>query len=140
MVLIDAHCHLEGKDFPLPGEVLARAKAAGLVHAVVVGLLQKSGDFGNAIEVAAAHPAFLTPTIGIHPHDAAQAAESDWETLARLTGADGTPEYAAERPGDIQRTWLDSAHARALWGWSARVSLEDGMARTVEWFRTHSTP
>ena len=63
-----------------------------------------------------------------------------WETLARLTGAGETPAYAAERPGDIQRTWLDSSHARAVWGWSPRVSLEDGMARTVEWFRTHSTP
>jgi TatD DNase family protein len=84
VILIDAHCHLEGKDFPLPGEVIARAKAAGLVHAVVVGLMQRSGDFGNALEVAAAHPGFLTPTMGIHPHDAGQATDADWDTLERL--------------------------------------------------------
>ena len=74
MILIDAHCHLEAKDFPTPVDVLQRAKDAGLHHAIVVGLMQKSGDFGNAIEVAAAHPDFLTPTMGIHPHDAAWSA------------------------------------------------------------------
>lgn len=62
-----------------------------------------------------------------------------WETLARLTGAGGTPQFAAERPGDIQRTWLDSSHARQVWGWRPRVSTEDGMAQTVEWFRAHIT-
>ena len=80
MILIDAHCHLEGKDFPAPGEVIARAKSAGLVHAVVVGLMQKSGDFGNALEVAAAHPGLLTPTMGIHPHHAA----APWRLVLKL--------------------------------------------------------
>ena len=71
MILIDAHCHLEAKDFPTPETVIDRAKEAGLRHAIVVGLMQRPGDFGRAIEVAAAHPNFLTPTMGIHPHDAA---------------------------------------------------------------------
>ena len=84
MTLIDAHCHLEPKDFPAPAEVVARARAAGLVHAVVVGQWQRPGDFGHALEVAAAHPDFLSPTVGIHPHDAAQATEADWVTLEAL--------------------------------------------------------
>lgn len=84
MKLIDAHCHLETKDFPVAGEVIERARAAGVVHAVVVGLLQKPGDFGNALDTARAHPDFLTPTIGVHPHDAAQATADDWRELERL--------------------------------------------------------
>lgn len=84
MKLIDAHCHLEKKDFPVTADVVARAREAGLVHAVVVGLLQRPGDFGHALEAAAAHPDFLSPTIGIHPHDAAVATQDDWDTLARL--------------------------------------------------------
>jgi TatD DNase family protein len=84
MKLIDAHCHLETKDFPVAFDVIARARAAGVVHAVVVGLLQKPGDFGNALAAASAHPDFLTPTIGIHPHDAAVATEADWLELERL--------------------------------------------------------
>ncbi len=84
MKLIDAHCHLETKDFPATAEVIERARAAGVVHAVVVGQLLKPGDFGNALNAARAHPDFLTPTMGIHPHDAAVATDADWEELARL--------------------------------------------------------
>ncbi len=84
MKLIDAHCHLETKDFPVTQDVIDRARAAGVVHAVVVGLLQKPGDFGHALAAAQAHSDFLTPTIGVHPHDAAQATREDWDELARL--------------------------------------------------------
>lgn len=84
MKLIDAHCHLEPKDFPAAGEVIARARAQGVVHAVVVGQLQKPGDFGAALECARAHSDFLTPTMGVHPHDAAAALPADWDTLEKL--------------------------------------------------------
>jgi TatD DNase family protein len=81
MILIDSHCHLEPKDFPQAGEAIARARANGVVHAVVVGQFQAPGNFGQALEVARAHPDFLTPTMGIHPHDAAAATEADWVAL-----------------------------------------------------------
>jgi UDP-glucose 4-epimerase len=57
-----------------------------------------------------------------------------FDTLARLTGYERAVEYGPERPGDIQRIWLDSSRARDIWGWSPQVPFEDGMARTVEWF------
>lgn len=84
MILVDAHCHLEPKDYPVPDEVVARAQAAGVRHAVVVGQLQAPGDFGHALAVARARPDFLTPTMGIHPHDAAKATPADWAELERL--------------------------------------------------------
>jgi len=90
--LIDAHCHLEPKDFPTTTEVLARARAQGVVHAVIVGQFQRPGDFGAALEVSRAHPDFLTPTMGIHPHDAAAALPADWLELERLCAL---PEVAA---------------------------------------------
>ncbi len=88
MILIDAHCHLERGDFGDGAEVVARAKAAGLVHASVVGPFHAPGDFGQALEVAAAHREFLTPTMGIHPHEAARATRADFETLERLCARD----------------------------------------------------
>jgi TatD DNase family protein len=108
--LIDSHCHLETKDFPVAAEVIARAKEAGVVHAVVVGLMQKPGDFGNALEAARQHPDFLTPTIGVHPHDAAAATQEDWDTLARLAalpevkavGETGLDYYYDHSPRDVQ--------------------------------------
>lgn len=105
MILIDAHCHLERTDFAEPAEVIARARAAGVVHAVVVGQLQRSGDFGDALAVAAAHAGFLTPTMGIHPHDAAAATEADLEALAALCAR---PEIAA-----VGETGLDYYYDRS---------------------------
>jgi len=110
MILIDAHCHLEAKDFPQPAEAIERAKAAGLRHAIIVGLMQKSGDFGVALEVAKAHPGFLTPTMGIHPHDSADATEADWATLERLcalpevkaVGEAGLDFYYDHSPRELQ--------------------------------------
>jgi len=110
MKLIDAHCHLETKDFPVAAEVIERARAAGVVHAVVVGLLQKPGDFGHALTAARAHPDFLTPTIGVHPHDAAVATPEDWDTLAKLAalpevkavGETGLDYYYNHSPPEVQ--------------------------------------
>jgi TatD DNase family protein len=89
---VDAHCHLEKSDIADATPLLERAKGVGLAHAVVVGQFQKPGDFGSALEVAAAFPDFLTPTMGIHPHDAARATEADFEELARICAR---PEVAA---------------------------------------------
>jgi TatD DNase family protein len=110
MKLIDSHCHLELKDFPISTDVIARAKAAGVIHAVVVGLLQKTGDFGNALAAAQANSDYLTPTYGIHPHDAAIASQSDLDELARLVslpqvkavGETGLDFYYNHSPADIQ--------------------------------------
>jgi TatD DNase family protein len=84
MKLIDAHCHLDRRDPQDVAAVIARARDTGLIHAVVVGQFQQPGDFGNALEVAAAHPGFLSPTMGIHPHEASKAGGSDFEKLERL--------------------------------------------------------
>jgi TatD DNase family protein len=111
LILVDAHCHLEAKDFPDPASVIARARAAGLVHAVVVGQFHGPGNFGGALELAQAHPDFLSPTMGIHPHDAALATESDWEQLCQLTalpeivavGEAGLDYYYDRSPRPVQQ-------------------------------------
>jgi len=110
MILIDAHCHLEKREYPQVDEVIARAKANGVVHAIVVGLLQKAGDFGDGLEVARAHPDFLTPTQGIHPHDAAVATQDDWAELERrcaepdvvAVGEAGLDYYYKHSPPEVQ--------------------------------------
>jgi UDP-glucose 4-epimerase len=42
--------------------------------------------------------------------------------------------HAAARVGDVKRNYSDTRKARARLGWDARVSLEDGLDRTVRWF------
>lgn len=83
MRLVDAHCHLEVKDYTPLEPLLERARAAGLVHAIVVGQFHGPGEWGNALELARAHPDFLSPTLGIHPHEAARATEADLAFLER---------------------------------------------------------
>ena len=41
---------------------------------------------------------------------------------------------AAPRVGEVKRNFSDVSKARGRPGWSARVSLDDGLDRTVRWF------
>ncbi len=38
---------------------------------------------------------------------------------------------------DMKSTWADISKARKLLGWSPEISLEEGIKRTVEWFRNN---
>ena len=58
-----------------------------------------------------------------------------FDLLARLTGYEIAPVMAPPRAGDIARTALDARRALEVWGWRPQVTLEDGLARTVEAFR-----
>jgi TatD DNase family protein len=82
--LVDAHCHLEPKDFPDVDAVLARAQAAGVVQAVLIGQFHGPGDWGHALAVARGRPGQLVATLGIHPHEAARATAEDVAELERL--------------------------------------------------------
>ncbi|MGA9523525.1 MAG: TatD family hydrolase [Myxococcaceae bacterium] len=112
MRFVDAHCHLEKNDFSAISEILDSARSAGLVQAVVVGQFQGPGDWGNALEVARAHSGFVTATMGIHPHEAARASESDWAKFEELcalpeihaVGEAGLDYYYDHSPRDVQRT------------------------------------
>ncbi len=55
--------------------------------------------------------------------------------LAQLTGYTLEPEYVPQPVGEVRATYLDSSKARRDLGWEPQVSLEEGLRRTVEWFR-----
>jgi dTDP-glucose 4,6-dehydratase len=44
-------------------------------------------------------------------------------------------EFVDERPGQVRRHLGSTEKAERLLGWQARTSLEDGLGRTVEWYR-----
>jgi UDP-glucose 4-epimerase len=48
----------------------------------------------------------------------------------RVTGVDREPEYADERPGEIQRSVTDPGLAARELGWRAEASLEEGLKLT----------
>ena len=57
--------------------------------------------------------------------------------ICRLAGCELAPEIrgAGVPPAEIDRQWLDSAKLAQLTGWSAETSLEDGLQRTIDWYR-----
>ncbi len=55
--------------------------------------------------------------------------------LAKAAGSTAPPVHGPSKPGEQRRSCVDpSAAARAL-GWRPTVAIEDGLARTFEWFR-----
>ncbi len=57
------------------------------------------------------------------------------ETIARATGFGGELAWDPTKPDGQPRRVLDVSRARALLGFEARVPLEEGLRRTVDWFR-----
>jgi UDP-glucose 4-epimerase len=55
--------------------------------------------------------------------------------LQRATGSTVPPAHGAPRPGDVRNIWLDAKLASTALGWEPRVSLDEGLATTVAWYR-----
>ena len=59
-----------------------------------------------------------------------------FETMKRLIGATAEPVYAEPRAGDVSDSQADITLARELLGYEPTVTFEDGLERTVDWYRT----
>jgi CDP-glucose 4,6-dehydratase len=61
------------------------------------------------------------------------------EAVCRAAGADVRPDIrgTGTPDGEIDRQWVDSSRLRALTGWEPRIDLDEGLVRTVEWYRVH---
>lgn len=55
--------------------------------------------------------------------------------VALLTGYDLEPRHGPSRHGDVYRIALDNSRALRGLGWEPRVSLEEGLSLTVDYFR-----
>jgi UDP-glucose 4-epimerase len=58
-----------------------------------------------------------------------------FETVRRITGATVRPVYAELRAGDVRDSQADISLARELLGYEPSVSFEDGLQKTVDWYR-----
>jgi UDP-glucose 4-epimerase len=55
--------------------------------------------------------------------------------VAKAVGAPDEPEFAPPRLGDLKRSCLDVRLAEMILGWRPNVKLDEGVLRTVEFFR-----
>ena len=82
MSVIDSHCHLDFPDFAEELDaVVARALAAGVERMVTISTRVARGETYRALAERFAQVYF---TIGTHPHQAAEEAETDAEAIRRF--------------------------------------------------------
>ena len=58
-----------------------------------------------------------------------------YQKFLKVLGKDIKPTSGPKRPGDVRLFYLDSSKARNELDWEPRVRIEDGIAKTIEWFR-----
>ena len=55
--------------------------------------------------------------------------------LSDIFGYNLEIEDLGERPGDVMANYASSAKLKEATGWEARTGLEQGLRKTVEWFK-----
>ncbi len=58
-----------------------------------------------------------------------------YSRIRDLLGSTDEPVYEESRPGDVKHSQADVSRARELLGFSCRVSFEEGLEKTVDWYR-----
>ena len=117
---------LEGKNVPVYGDgVQVRDWLYVEDHAKAIVLILEKGKIGE------------TYCIG---GDGER--ENIWivKELLRLLGKDESRiEYVKDRPGHDRRYAIDFSKIKTELGWQPSVSLEEGLAKTVEWFKANES-
>lgn len=62
------------------------------------------------------------------------------EVVLQLAGSRSVLKLTEPRPDDPRKRCPDITRARSLLGWEPRVDLEEGLRRTLEYFKTHAAP
>ncbi|MDD5772435.1 MAG: NAD-dependent epimerase/dehydratase family protein [bacterium] len=58
-----------------------------------------------------------------------------YSTLQKIIKFSEKPEYAPARLGEINKIFIDGSLAAKELGWYPKVSFEEGLSKTTEWFR-----
>jgi GDP-L-fucose synthase len=58
-------------------------------------------------------------------------------SIARLCGFNGEIRWDSTKPDGQPRRCLDTERAAKLLGWHAQVGFEEGLRRTIEWYRSN---
>lgn len=57
------------------------------------------------------------------------------QLISKLMGQSGEPEIRNEATNEIRRQYLSAAKARRMLDWKPLFTLEEGMRRTIDWYR-----
>jgi UDP-glucose 4-epimerase len=106
---------------------------------VVNGTGEQTRDFVFGPDVARANLLAATRDVG-GPINVGTGIETDvnrlYTLLASAAGTDRPAKHAPAKPGEQMRSSVDPTRAGEVLGWRPTVALEEGLRRTVDWFRT----
>lgn len=57
---------------------------------------------------------------------------------SRPTAGNGKLSYIGDRPGQVFRHTCDNSKARKLLDWEPRTNFEDGLSKTIDWYRNNT--
>ena len=60
--------------------------------------------------------------------------------MKKIVGATVDPIYAEPRQGDVRDSQADIRKAKEILGYEPSISFEEGLTRTIEWYRTTTSP
>jgi len=63
-----------------------------------------------------------------------------FRALASIIGYKSEPQYAQPRAGDVKHSLAEISRAREAMGYQPTVNFEDGLRRTVEWYKQALVP
>ncbi len=114
---------LEGKKVPVYGDGMQiREWIFTEDHCRAVDAILRKGKDGEVYNIGTG---YRVPNIDIT------------NKLLELTGRDETfIEHVKDRPGHDRRYAINSQKLRTELGWEPKTSFEDGLAQTVEWYRS----
>ena len=104
------------------------------------GTGQQKRDFVYVADCARAHVLALTKSSGgIYNLGSNRGVSVNllFSLLANIIGYSSKPTMGPAKPGETLRIYLDGRRAQADLGWSAAVSLEQGLQLTVSYFREY---
>lgn len=93
-------------------------------YLAVAGAVESGEGRGEAFNAGGDRPHAVREVVELIAHLSGSGVEAD------IRGT-GNPE------GEIDRQYVDSTKLRELTGWRPEVPLEDGLRRTIEWYRHH---
>jgi CDP-glucose 4,6-dehydratase len=103
------------------------------VEDAVAAYLEIWAALGGGADGGAAGEAFNAGGGG--PHRVGEVVE----LICRLAGTGMEPDLRGRGAprGEIDRQWVEFSKLTKLTGWSPQVTLEEGLARTIDWYRSH---
>jgi CDP-glucose 4,6-dehydratase len=99
---------------------------AVLAYLAIAGALPSSGAAGEAFNAGGGAPHRVGDVVDL---------------ICQIAGTDVKPEIrgTGTPSGEIDRQWVDHTKLTELTGWQPAVGLEEGLTRTIDWYRTYAS-